>query len=90
MGRPRGACGRLAVGGLATEPVERLASGQIRRKRGIVGRHARTGGPRFVAGQLADVLTLGLREVPEDLIGPVVVEPVDQVGAVVVRHEMKD
>ncbi len=80
---------RLAVGGLAAEPVERLADGQARRQGGVVGRHDRAGRPRLVAGQAADVVALGLGQVPEDLVGPVLVEPVDQVGPVVVRHQVE-
>ena len=47
------------------------------------------GGPGLVAGQSADVLALGLGEVAEDLVDAVLVEPVDQVGPVVVRHQVQ-
>ncbi len=81
---------RFAVGGLAAEPVERLADGRPGRERGVVGRHHRAGGPRVIAGQAADVVAFGLRQVPEDVVGVVVVEPVDQVRPVVVRHQVQE
>ena len=57
---------RLAVGGLVAEPLEGLADGQVGRERHVVGRHDRAGGARLVAGQAADVLALGLRQVRQD------------------------
>ena len=75
---------RLAVGGLAAEPVERLADRDLGGQCGIVGGHHGAGGSGLVAGQAADILALGVGEVAEDVVGAVLVEPVDQVRPVVV------
>ena len=55
----------------------------------VVGRHDRAGGPGLVAGQAADVVALGLGQVGQHLVDEVLVEPVDQVGALVVRHQVQ-
>jgi len=81
---------RLAVGGFVAEPVEGLADGQVRGKGGVVGRHDRAGGSLFEAGEAADVLAFGLGEVAKDLIDAIFVEPVDEVSAVVVRHQVQE
>ena len=81
---------RLAVGGLVAEPFEGLADGDVGRQRDVVGRHDRAGGSGLVAGQPADVFALGLGEVGEHDVHEILVEPVDQVGPLVVRHEVQE
>ena len=80
---------RLAVGGLVAEPLEGLADGDVGRQGDVVGRHDRAGGSGLVAGQPADVLALGLGEVGKHDVDEVLVEPLDQVGPLVVRHEVQ-
>ena len=80
---------RLAVGRLLAEPLEGLAHGDVRRERHVVGRHDGAGGAGLVAGQPADVLALGLGEVRQHRVEHVLVEAVDQVGALVVRHHVQ-
>ena len=79
----------LAVGRLVAEAVEGLADGDVRRQGDVVGRHDRAGGAGLVAGQPADVLALGLGQVGKHGVDDVLVEPVDQVGPFVVRHEVE-
>ena len=80
---------RLAVGGLVAEPLEGLADGDVRGQGDVVGRHDRAGGAGLVAGQPADVLALGLGQEREHRVDHVLVEPVDQVGPLVVRHHVE-
>ena len=80
---------RFAVGGLVAEQLEGLADGDVRRERDVVGRHGRAGGAGLVAGQAADILALGLGQEREHRVDHVLVEPVDQVGALVVRHQVE-
>ena len=80
---------RLAVGGLVAEQLEGLADGDVRRERDVVGRHDRAGGAGLVAGQPADILALGLGQEREHRVDHVLVEPVDQVGPLVVRHQVE-
>ena len=81
---------RLAVGRLVAEPFEGLADGDVRRERDVVGRHdarrrsrARSwpggGCPRARPGR-------GYGRIGST---HVLVEPVDQVGALVVRHQVQ-
>ena len=81
---------RLAIGGLVAEPLEGLADRDVGRQGDVVGRHDRAGGSGLIAGQPADVLALGLGEVGEDDVHEVLVEPVDQVGPLVVRHVVQE
>ena len=80
---------RFAVGGLVAEQLEGLADGDVRRQRDVVGRHGRAGGARLVAGQAADILALGLGQERKHRVDDVFVEPVDQVGTLVVRHQVE-
>ncbi len=81
---------RLAVGRLVAEPLEGLADGDVGRERHVVGRHDGAGGAGLVAGQTADVLALGLGQVRQHRVEHVLLEPVDQVGALVVRHHVEE
>ena len=69
--------------------LEGLADGDVRGERDVVGRHDRAGGAGLVAGQPADILALGLGQEREHRVDHVLVEPVDQVGALVVRHQVE-
>jgi hypothetical protein len=75
---------RLAVGGLEADSLQSLADRDMRRKRDVVGRHDRAGGTGLVAGQSADILTLGLCQEGKHLVDDVLIEPLDQVGTLVV------
>jgi hypothetical protein len=80
---------RLAVGGLVAEPLQGFANDQVGRERDVVGRHDRAGSPGLVTGQAADVLAFGLRQVGQDVVDMLLVEPLDQVGPFVVRHHVE-
>ena len=58
-------------------------------QRDVVGRHDRAGGAGLVAGQPADILALGLGQERQHRVDHVLVEPVDQVGPLVVRHQVE-
>ena len=80
---------RFAVGGLVAQQLEGLADGDVRRERDVVGGHGRAGGAGLVAAQAADIFALGLGQERQDRVDDVLIEPVDQVGALVVRHQMR-
>ena len=80
---------RLAVGGLVAEPLEGFADGDVRRQGDVVGRHDRAGGAGLIAGQPADVFALGLGQERKHGVDDVFIEPVDQVGPFVVRHQVE-
>ena len=80
---------RLAVGCFVAQEVEGLADGDVRRQRDVVGRHGGAGGAGLIAAQAADIFALGLGEEGEHRVDDVFVEPVDQVGALVVRHQVE-
>ncbi len=61
----------------------------MRRQGDVVGRHDRAGGAGLVAGQPADIFALGLGQEREHRVDHVLAEPVDQVGALVVRHQVE-
>ena len=81
---------RLAIGGLVAEPLEGLADRDVRRQGDVVGGHEGAGGPRLVARQPADVVAFGLGEVGQHDVHELLVEPLHQVGPLVVRHVVQE
>ena len=80
---------RFAVGGLVAQEIEGLADGDVRGQRHVVGRHGGAGGAGLIAGQAADILALGLGQERQHRVDHVFIEPVHQVGTLVVRHQMQ-
>ena len=75
---------RFAVGGLVANQFERFPDRDVRRQGDVVGGHGRAGGAGLVAGQPADVFSLGLSQERKHGVDHVLAEPVDQVGTFVV------
>ena len=80
----------LTVGGLMADELERFTNGDMRRQRDVVGRHGRARGAGLIAGQPADIFALGLRQERKDRVDHVFTQPVDQVGTLVVRHQVEE
>ena len=72
---------------LARQAFDRFAGGGIGRKAGVIGRHDRAGRPRFITGEAADVFALGVGQAAENGLDSILVELIDEVRAVVVRHQ---
>ncbi len=80
---------RFAVGSLVAQELECLADGDVWRQRDVVGCHGGACGAGLITAQAADILALGLGQEGEHRVDDVFVEAVDQVGTLVVRHQMK-